>query len=222
MSRRLIDLVGSGVLLLLAAPILIVAAVAIWSIDRGPIFYRQTRAGLRGQPFSVLKFRSMQVNQLPAVAVGQVREDHPMVTPVGRWIRRFKIDGLPQLLNVFRGEMTLIGPRPTVLEQVEEYTPFQRRRLEIPPGISGWAQVNGGVELSWPERIILDVWYVDHRSFWLDLEILRRTAGVVLFGERVDPAALRDAIAYANQQSGATEWFAGAMAPYSAMPQGEP
>ncbi|HTC92067.1 MAG TPA: sugar transferase [Terriglobales bacterium] len=205
MLRRLIDVLGSGILLLPAAPLFLIAALAIWLTDRGPVFYRQTRAGLRGCPFELLKFRSMQVNNLPAVVVGQVSEEHPMVTPVGRWIRRFKIDELPQLLNVFCGEMTLIGPRPTVLEQVEAYTVFQRRRLDIPPGMTGWAQVNGGVELSWPERIMLDVWYIDHRSFWLDMTILWRTAAVVLFGDKPNGEALNEAITYAHQQAGATE-----------------
>src|SRR5215472_8742297 len=175
MLRRLIDVLASSVLLLLASPIFLVTALAIWLCDHGPVFYRQTRAGWRGCPFELLKFRSMRVNNLPAVVMGQVGIEHPMVTPVGRWIRRFKIDELPQLLNVLRGEMTLIGPRPTILEQVEHYTRFQRRRLSMPPGMTGWAQVNGSSRLSWPERIVLDVWHVDHRSFWLDLRILSRT-----------------------------------------------
>jgi lipopolysaccharide/colanic/teichoic acid biosynthesis glycosyltransferase len=205
MVRRLIDVLGSGILLLLASPIFLVTSLAIWCTDRGPAFYRQTRAGLGGEKFKLIKFRSMRVNDLPAVVMGQVTEEHPMVTPVGRWIRRFKIDELPQLLNVLHGEMTLIGPRPTVLEQVAEYTPFQRRRLNMPPGMTGWAQVNGGVELSWPERIILDVWYIEHRSVWLDIKILWRTVAVVLFGDGSDPKALQEALAYANQQSGAQQ-----------------
>jgi lipopolysaccharide/colanic/teichoic acid biosynthesis glycosyltransferase len=201
MARRVIDLLGSGILLLLASPIFLVTSLAIWCTDRGPAFYRQSRVGLGGRPFELVKFRSMRVNDLPAVVVGQVTEEHPMVTPVGRWIRRFKIDELPQLLNVFRGEMTLIGPRPTVREQVQEYTPFQRRRLDMPPGMTGWAQVNGGVELSWPQRIMLDVWYLDHRSFWLDIRILWRTIAVVLFGDDPSPKALQEAVTYAKQQS---------------------
>ena len=205
MLRRLIDILASSVLLLLASPIFLVTALAIWLTDYGPVFYRQTRAGWRGCPFELLKLRSMRVNNLPAVALGQVGIEHPMVTPVGRWLRRFKIDELPQLFNVLRGEMTLIGPRPTVLEQVEEYTAFQRRRLDVPPGMTGWAQVNGGVEISWPERILLDVWYVDHRSLGLDLKILWRTAGVILFGEEPDSTSLQEAIGYARQQAGEAE-----------------
>src|SRR5215831_4384293 len=116
MSRRLIDVSFGALLLFLSAPIFLITALAILMTDRGPVLYRQTRAGLHGRPFQLLKFRSMIVNQLPAVIVGQVGGDHPMVTPIGRWLRRLKIDELPQLLNVIRGEMTLIGPRPTVLE----------------------------------------------------------------------------------------------------------
>jgi lipopolysaccharide/colanic/teichoic acid biosynthesis glycosyltransferase len=199
--RRLIDILLGTVLLLIVIPVSLVAALAIWFTDRGPVFFRQTRAGMGGRPFELLKFRSMHVNNLAAVVVGQVGVEHPMVTPVGRWLRRFKIDELPQLLNVLRGEMTLIGPRPTVLEQVAEYTPFQRRRLAIPPGMTGWAQVNGGVKITWPQRIILDVWYIDHQSFWLNLEILWRTVAVVLVGDEPSPKALEAAIAYANEQA---------------------
>jgi len=205
MLRRLIDILASSVLLLLASPIFLVTALAIRLSDHGPVFYRQTRAGWRGCPFELLKFRSMRVNNLPAVVMGQVGIEHPMVTPVGRWLRRFKIDELPQLLNVLRGEMTLIGPRPTVLEQVKEYTAFQRRRLDVLPGMTGWAQVNGGVEISWPERILLDVWYVDHRSLWLYLKIMWRTITVVLFGEAPDLVSLEEAIRYARQQAGEAE-----------------
>jgi lipopolysaccharide/colanic/teichoic acid biosynthesis glycosyltransferase len=201
MTRRLIDVIGSAAILLVTLPIFLVTSLAIWCTDRGPAFYRQTRAGIHGRPFELIKFRSMRVNDLPAVVVGQVTVEHPMVTPIGRWIRRFKIDELPQLVNVVRGEMTLIGPRPTVLEQVEKYTPFQRRRLDMPPGMTGWTQVSGGVEFTWPERIMLDVWYIDHRSLWLDITILWRTFSVVLCGDRPDREALQRAVTYANQQS---------------------
>jgi lipopolysaccharide/colanic/teichoic acid biosynthesis glycosyltransferase len=201
--RRFVDIFASAILLVIAAPVFWIAVLAIWYTDRGPVFFEQTRAGLRGRPFSLLKFRSMRVNDLPAVVVGQVGIEHPWVTPVGRWLRRFKIDELPQLLNVLRGEMTLIGPRPTVLEQVAEYTPFQKRRLDIPPGMTGWAQVNGGVKLTWAQRIILDVWYVDHRSLLLDIKILWRTVAVVCFGENPNWVALETACAYATNDAGA-------------------
>jgi len=202
MVRRLVEVLGCGMLLLLASPVFLISALAIWSTDRGPVFYRQTRAGRFGRLFKLLKFRSMRANNLSLDDEREVRDGNPMVTPVGKWLRRFKIDELPQLLNVLRGEMALVGPRPTILEQDEEYTPFQRRRLDIPPGMTGWAQVNGGIEISWPERIVLDVWYVDHRSFWLGMKILWLTAAVILFGERPNPKALDEAMAYASQQIG--------------------
>ena len=198
--RRFTDILVSGVLLLIAAPVFFLAALAIWSTDRGSVLFRQTRVGLRGRPFVLLKFRSMRVNSVPAVVMGQVRSEHPMVTTVGKWLRRFKIDELPQLVNVLRGDMTFIGPRPTVQEQVDEYTSFQRRRLEVPPGMTGWAQVNGGVELTWPQRIILDVWYIDHRSVWLDVKILWRTGNVIWSGDQAYFPALEVACNYADHQ----------------------
>jgi lipopolysaccharide/colanic/teichoic acid biosynthesis glycosyltransferase len=161
--------------------------------DGGPASYPQERVGKDGRLFRMHKLRSMRVNDLPVHVVGQVSHEHPMVTRVGRFIRRYKIDELPQMLNVLTGEMSLVGPRPTVAEQVERYSPFQRRRLEVRPGITGWAQVNGATALTWDERIQLDVWYIDHRSLRLDLEILLRTPAVAFLGERAHPEALRAA-----------------------------
>jgi lipopolysaccharide/colanic/teichoic acid biosynthesis glycosyltransferase len=134
--------------------------------------------------------------------MGQVRHDHHLVTRVGAVIRRFKIDELPQLLNVLAGDMTLIGPRPTIREQVERYDAWQRRRLDARPGLSGWAQVNGNTELSWEERIALDVWYIDHWSPWLDLKILARTLGVVARGEQRNAAAVAAGEAHAKRAAG--------------------
>lgn len=202
--RRIIDLIGATVCLLLVSPILLIVAATIYLTDRGPIFYRQQRVGAFGRPFTVLKFRSMRINNLPFDDTTEIRTGHPLVTPVGNLIRRFKVDELPQMLNVLNGEMSLIGPRPTLLDQVERYSPFQRRRLEIRPGLTGWAQVNGGIDLSWPERIMLDVWYIDHRSAWLDLYILWLTISVVLWGERSNPGRMAEAIAYAKQQTAAS------------------
>ena len=125
-----------------------------------------------------------------------------MVTRTGRWIRRYKVDELPQLLNVLVGDMALVGPRPTVPEQTEIYSDFEMRRLALPPGMTGWTQINGGIELTWPERILLDVWYVDHRTLWLDLRILLRTAAVILAGEKPNTEALKNAIAYAKNKYG--------------------
>ena len=198
--RRLIDVLGGSILLLLAAPILLTTAMAIWLSDRCAVFFHQTRVGLHGRPFDLLKFRSMRINNLPLDDVTEIRDGHPLVTPLGKWIRRFKIDELPQLLNVLRGEMALIGPRPGVPEHLVNYNTFQRRRLSIRPGLTGWAQVNGGIELSWPQRIMLDIWYVEHRGFWLDLKIMARTVGVILLGEKPNPQALQKAIEYAAQE----------------------
>lgn len=201
MRQRLIDISLSSILLLLASPVLLITAWAIWLTDHGPVFYRQTRTGWLGRPFQLLKFRSMEVNHLSPLAVGQVRGEHPMVTPVGRCLRRLKIDELPQLWNVLRGEMSLVGPRPALPEQTAAYTEFQRRRLLVRPGITGWAQVNGNIEFPWVERIVLDVWYVDHRSVWLDMKILFRTVVVIVLGEKSSERALEEACAYADRTS---------------------
>ena len=200
MLRRIIDVFGSGALLLLTAPIFLLTTLAIWVDDCGAIFFRQIRAGLHDHPFELLKFRSMRPNNLPTNDDTEIREGHPLVTPVGRLIRRFKIDELPQLINVLRGDMSLIGPRPNIPEEVRKYTPFQRRRANIRPGLTGWAQINGGIEISWPERILLDVWYVEHRSLLLDAQILWRTMGVILLGEKANVKALQQAAAYADQE----------------------
>lgn len=184
--------------MLAVSPVLLLGIAAIFIEDRGPIFFRQDRAGLRGVPFTLLKLRSMRVNRLDEAAVGQVKGDHHLVTRVGRVIRRSKIDELPQLLNVIRGDMSLVGPRPTVPDQVARYTGFQRRRLEVRPGMTGWAQVNGNVELTWEDRILMDVWYVDHRSLRLDAMILFQTIQVVLVGERPNANAVEIAKRYAD------------------------
>ena len=199
MLRRCFDLVLSSVFLAVAAPLMLVTAGCV-ALDGGSVFYRQPRVGLKGQCFQILKFRSMSPNNLTTAqlveAYGHGNIRPPEVTFIGRWIRRFKIDELPQLLNVLHGEMSMIGPRPTVPEQVLKYSDYERRRLDVLPGLTGWAQVNGGIEYEWPERLLLDVWYVDHRDPWLDLEILCRTAWVVVFGERCDPRALEKAQQY--------------------------
>ena len=199
MLRRIIEVIGSAILLLLSAPVFLITALAVWATDYGPVFYRQTRAGIHGRPFLLLKFRSMRMNDRPVDTPGEIAEGDPLVTAVGRIIRRLKIDELPQLINVLRGEISWIGPRPTLLEQVERYTPFQRRRLDILPGMTGWAQVNGGTEISWPERIVLDVWYVENRTRLLDLQILFRTLFVIVRGYKPNVGALDQALRFARE-----------------------
>jgi lipopolysaccharide/colanic/teichoic acid biosynthesis glycosyltransferase len=172
---RALDLVIAGAAALLGAPVLIAIAIAIRLESRGPIILRQTRVGLDGQDFELLKFRTM-VPDAHLLGTGWlIAEKDPRITRVGRFLRRWSLDELPQVLNVLRGDMSIVGPRPTLRYQVDQYTPFQRRRLEVRPGITGWAQVLGRNRLTWPQRIELDVWYVDNRSVWLDLRLLFRT-----------------------------------------------
>jgi lipopolysaccharide/colanic/teichoic acid biosynthesis glycosyltransferase len=173
--KRAIDVVGALLALVVASPILALAAIAITLDDRGPIVYRQRRVGRGGAEFELFKLRTMVAGAELQGAGYAVNEGDPRITRVGRVLRRLSFDELPQLWNVVRGEMSLVGPRPTLAYQVERYTPRQRRRLDVKPGISGWAQVNGRAALPWDERIELDVWYVEHQSLWLDLRILART-----------------------------------------------
>jgi lipopolysaccharide/colanic/teichoic acid biosynthesis glycosyltransferase len=173
--NRALDVAAAGVGLALAAPVLGAAAVAIKLDDGGSVFYRQRRVGLHGTEFELLKLRTMEVGAETRGAGFAVNEGDPRITRIGRWLRRLSVDELPQLWNVVRGDMSLIGPRPTLAYQVEGYTPRQRRRLEVKPGITGWAQIHGRTRLPWADRIELDVWYVEHRSPWLDLKILART-----------------------------------------------
>ncbi len=160
------------------------AAVAIRLGSRGPVIYRSRRVGCDGVEFELLKLRTMHVGSDPVGVGTPVLGGDPRVTGAGHLLRRSSLDELPNLVNVLRGEMAIVGPRPTLAAQVEEYSPDQRRRLEVRPGLTGWAQVNGRAGIPWEERIELDVWYVDHRSLALDLRILGRTAGMLLTGRR--------------------------------------
>ena len=179
--KRLFDIATSALALLVSSPILAGSAAAIVLEDRGPVLYRQRRVGKDGVEFELLKLRTMVVGAETIGAGLAVNEGDPRITKVGAILRRLSLDELPQFWNVLRGEMSIIGPRPTLAYQVERYTPRQRRRLEVKPGITGWAQVHGRAKLPWDERIELDVWYVEHRSFWLDLKILAKTPAA-LFG----------------------------------------
>ena len=173
--KRVVDAVGAAVGLVVSLPLLAAASVAIKAEDGGPVIYRQRRVGLNGVDFDLLKLRTMVVGAERQGAGWAVNAGDPRITRVGRVLRRLSLDELPQLWNVLRGDMSLVGPRPTLRYQVEQYTPRQRRRLEVKPGITGWAQVHGRARLPWDERIELDVWYVEHQSVWLDLKILALT-----------------------------------------------
>jgi lipopolysaccharide/colanic/teichoic acid biosynthesis glycosyltransferase len=180
--NRALDVAIAGAGLVLASPVLAAAALAVKLEDRGPALYRQTRVGKDGHDFQLLKLRTMVVGAEKLGAGYAVNEGDPRITRVGRFLRRTSIDELPQLWNVVRGDMSLIGPRPTLRYQVERYDERQRRRLEVLPGITGWAQIHGRASLSWEERIELDVWYVDHRSPLTDVLILLRTPLALLGG----------------------------------------
>jgi lipopolysaccharide/colanic/teichoic acid biosynthesis glycosyltransferase len=180
--NRILDATIAGIGLTLASPALGAAALAIKLEDGGPVLYRQRRVGRDGEEFELLKLRTMIVGAEHRGAGFAVNEGDPRITRVGRLLRRLSIDEIPQLWNVVRGEMSLIGPRPTLAYQVERYTPRQRRRLEVKPGITGWAQIHGRTRLPWDERIELDVWYVEHRSPWVDLKILARTPAALFAG----------------------------------------
>ncbi|MBC7343367.1 MAG: sugar transferase [Clostridia bacterium] len=173
--KRIIDLITSVFGLGLLSPFFLLIAMAIKIDSPGPVFYRQERIGKNGVPFRVFKFRSMVVGADKMGLGLAVAKDDPRITRVGKWLRRYSLDELPQLINVVRGEMSIVGPRPTIRQQVEQYDAFQRRRLNMKPGITGWAQVNGRNSISWEERIELDVWYVDHWSLWLDAKIMALT-----------------------------------------------
>ena len=173
--NRAADVAVAGFGLLVTAPVLGVAAAAVKLADGGPVLYRQQRVGKDGALFELLKLRTMVVGAESQGAGAGVDRGDPRITGPGALLRRLSIDELPQLWNVIRGDMSVIGPRPTLAYQVERYTPRQRRRLEVKPGLTGWAQVHGRATLPWNERIELDVGYVEHRSPLVDLKILLRT-----------------------------------------------
>ena len=179
---RALDLLVAAVALVLTAPVLAACVVAIRLESGGHPIYRQRRVGRDGEPFEMIKLRTM-VPGAESIGAGMaVNVGDPRITRVGAFLRRLSLDELPNLVNVLRGEMAIVGPRPTIQAQVDQYTSEQRRRLEVKPGITGWAQVNGRASLPWDERIELDVWYVDNRSLLLDLHILARTAHMLVTG----------------------------------------
>ena len=181
--RRAFDIAVAGTALALASPLLALAVIAIRLESKGGAIYRQRRVGLHGHEFDVLKLRTM-VDGAEHVGAGlAVNAGDARITRVGKLLRRTSLDELPNLVNVLRGEMAIVGPRPTLPHQVAQYTERERGRLAVRPGITGWAQVNGRTSLPWTERIELDLWYIEHRSWRLDLRILVRSAWMVIGGE---------------------------------------
>jgi lipopolysaccharide/colanic/teichoic acid biosynthesis glycosyltransferase len=195
MLRRAFDLVVAAVALALAAPFLLVAVIAIRLESPGSPIYRQRRVGKDGRAFDVIKLRTMVTGAEHLGAGLAVSEGDTRITRVGRILRRTSLDEVPNLVNVLKGEMAIIGPRPTVPVQVEQYTGRQRGRLAVKPGMTGWAQVNGRAEIPWDERIELDLWYIEHRSLALDVKILWRSIRIVFGGDglyRGETPAWRD------------------------------
>jgi undecaprenyl phosphate N,N'-diacetylbacillosamine 1-phosphate transferase len=195
--KRLADVVISLLLIILLAPVWLLAALGVKLSSPGPLLFSQPRGGRGCVPFLSYKFRTMTAGHRHD-AKEIVPLSHPNITTVGRVLRRLKIDELPQLWNVLKGDMSLVGPRPTIMDQVLAYNDFQRRRQQVRPGITGLAQVNSSAEVPWDERIKYDVYYVDHVSLWLDLAILAKTVLVVAMGEERFVRAFEDS-PYARQ-----------------------
>jgi lipopolysaccharide/colanic/teichoic acid biosynthesis glycosyltransferase len=168
-SKRTFDLLAASLGLIVISPLLLVLAVLVWIIHGWPVLFRQQRAGYKGNPFFVFKFRTMTDSLAPD---GSLLPDAERLTPFGRFLRSASLDELPELFNILRGEMSLVGPRPLFLKYLERYSPEQMRRHDVLPGMTGWAQVNGRNALTWEGKFTFDVWYVDHWSFWLDIKIL--------------------------------------------------
>jgi undecaprenyl phosphate N,N'-diacetylbacillosamine 1-phosphate transferase len=175
--KRIFDIFASGLALIFLLPVFAIIGIFIKIDSKGPVFFIQQRAGKDGKPFGAYKLRTMVDN---AEKLGEgLKKDDPRITRVGKYLR-WGIDELPQLINVLKGDMSIVGPRPTLMSQVEQYTDEHRRRLEMKPGITGWALINGRNKLSWIEKIEYDIWYIDNWSLWLDIKILFKTLWVVL------------------------------------------
>ena len=180
--KRIFDLFLSFILLILLSPVLLlIAAILLFKIG-SPVLYRQTRPGLRGEPFVLYKFRTMNNSR---DASGKLLPDEDRILPFGNFLRNFSLDELPELWNVLCGSMSLVGPRPLLMEYLPRYDEEQKRRHDVKPGITGWAQINGRNAISWEDKFRLDVWYVDHRNFWLDLKIIVLTLLLVLKREGI-------------------------------------
>ncbi|AMA71675.1 MULTISPECIES: sugar transferase [Aneurinibacillus] len=183
MAKRVFDLVCALVLLVVTLPVMGITALLVRIKLGSPVLFKQKRPGLHGKPFYIYKFRTMTDERDEN---GELLPDEVRLTGFGRWLRRLSLDELPQLFNVVKGELSLVGPRPLLMEYLPRYTPRQARRHEVKPGITGWAQVNGRNAISWEEKFELDVWYVDRQSFWLDMKILWLTLFKVIRSEGIN------------------------------------
>jgi len=199
MPKRCFDFCVALVLLCVTAPVIAAAALLIRGCRGGPVLFRQQRPGLHGTPFTLYKFRTMSELRN---AAGELLADELRLMPMGKLLRRFSLDELPQLYNVLKGDMSLVGPRPLLMEYLPLYTPQQARRHAVRPGITGWAQVNGRNAVNWEERFRLDVWYVDHQSFWLDLRILWLTLLSVLRADGINEPGAATMSKFTGSQHG--------------------
>ena len=197
-ANQTADIAIASAATVLFLPILALLVPVLWFVQGSPVFFSQERLGRDGGPIRLLKLRSMRPNTIAPEQLGQVRLDSELVTPIGRFLRRSKIDELPQVWSVLKGDMSLVGPRPALTSALQGYCPIQRKRLRVKPGLTGWAQINGNAELTWDERVALDVWYVDHRSLRMDLRILAGTLAVIIRGEKPDTTNIREAVTYAK------------------------
>jgi len=180
--KRVVDIAGASVGIILLAPVMLAVALLVLLTMGRPVLFRQQRPGLRGKPFTLYKFRTMRDAR---TASGELLPDDLRLTTFGKWLRSTSLDELPELFNVLKGEMSLVGPRPLLMEYLPRYSPDQARRHEVKPGITGWAQVNGRNALTWEEKFRMDVWYVDHWNLWLDMKILLLTIWKVLKREGI-------------------------------------
>jgi lipopolysaccharide/colanic/teichoic acid biosynthesis glycosyltransferase len=183
--KRCLDLAGATGLLIVSGPLIFLAAVVIKLDSPGPVFFCQKRVGKNGNPFLIWKLRTMADNAVNQGAGLVTFQNDPRITRVGAWLRKYRIDELPQVLNVLCGEMSLVGPRPLLAGYLHAYSERDRRRLLVKPGVTGWQQINGGSRNTWDERITLDLWYVDNWSVWVDLKVIFLTAPVVLKADSV-------------------------------------
>jgi len=183
MMKRVLDFAGALIAIVLLSPLLILLATLVRLILGSPVLFRQERPGLNGEPFVIHKFRTMTEAR---GASGDLLSDRERLKPFGRWLRSTSLDELPELFNVLKGDMSLVGPRPLLMQYLRRYTPEQARRHEVKPGVTGWTQVNGRNAITWEEKFELDIWYVDNRSFWLDVRILVITLWKALIREGIN------------------------------------
>lgn len=191
--KRVFDITIATIFIILSIPFWIVLAICIYIEDPGPIIFKQKRLGKDGKIFTIVKLRSMYVNNIPPLELGAIKHNHSLVTKVGHFMRRSKFDETPQFISVLLGDMSIVGPRPCLPDRMETMTAVEKKRLTMAPGLSGWAEVNGNVDLTWDEQVLLDLWYVNNWSFWLDLKVFIKTIKVVLFGSEINQTALDDA-----------------------------